>query len=137
MKYNDENRYTGGGVFGASSLFSVLVIVCLTVFAVISVQNALWEDKMSAHAAEITAQKYCAESDANKILAQLRNGKIPSGVNVNGNIYSYSCSVSDSLSLEVCAVINSADEYSILKWQYTSSLEWEADDGINVWDPTE
>ena len=92
---------------------------------------------MSHRAAEITAQKYRAECDANKILSELREGNIPSGVNVNGNVYSYSCPISDSQSLEVSAQINAADEYYILKWQYTPSIEWKADDDIDVWDGAE
>ena len=85
-----------------------------------------------------------ADCRAEEILNSLRRGTIPDGVACisenNGKqevntTYIYSCPVSDTQELEVKVRINQkARGYEILRWKIVSTVSWEREDTLNLWD---
>ena len=57
---------------------------------------------------------------------------MPDGVTKSGNIYKFTCPVSEIQILQVSIRITGAD-YEILQWQVTPVSDWEADDSLNLW----
>ena len=119
---------------GASSLLVIFAVLCLTVFAMLTLNTAQSATKLSVLSAENTVAYYSAELEANEILARLRNGEHVQDVIIDGNVYSYSCKISDVQVLNVTVKIDSANDYTVLKWQRASAKGFEADDLIDIWD---
>ena len=78
------------------------------------------------------ADYYDAELQAETILSELRSGNIPDGVSKNGDVYSYMCPVSDTLSLQVEVRIENS-QWEILCWRTDTTIEWTENDSLNVW----
>ena len=87
---------------------------------------------MSNAAAEAAAAYFKADLEAEKILAQLRQGELPENLSCDNGIYAWSCPVSARQRLDV-EVRLEGDEYEILRWQLVSSTAWQADDDLKVW----
>lgn len=120
---------------GGSSLLVIFAVLCLTVFALLSLSTVQADGRLSKIAAQAVAEYYAADEEAEEILADLRNGIVPEGVVQEGNCYSYSCRVSDTQELQVTVRI-SQNFYEVLRWQTVSITDWVADDSLNVWDGT-
>ena len=86
---------------GICSLLVIFILLCLTVFALLSLSTAKAGERLSKLQTQAVKDYYQAEVEANHILAQLRNGNLPDGVEQEGEIYSYSCRISDTLNLYV------------------------------------
>lgn len=145
-----KDREKNGGSFpavtGASSLLVIFSVLCLTVFAMLSMSTVTSKHRIAERNTQALQAYYAAEEDANRVLADLRTGKQPQGVKrsvaeVPGfgtrQVYEYSCYISDTKSLEVSVWISSDPdypaEYRILRWQEVSGFDWEADDHIPVY----
>ena len=120
-------------VIGASSLLVIFAVLCLVIFALLSVSTVQANGRLSDHAANAVMDYYEADAQAESILARLRAGEEPEGVSREGNLYTYTCPVSDTQVLAVQVVVEN-DEYTILRWQVISDVRWEADDKRPVWD---
>ena len=118
--------------FGGSSLLVIFAVLCLCIFALLGLSTAQAQQRMSLSAAEAVTAYYAADTKAEEILALLRQGQRPEGISHEGNIYSWSCPVSDSQSLDVSVKIDGAD-YEILRWQLVSTTDWVPDDRLKVW----
>ena len=118
---------------GGSSLLVIFIVLCLTVFALLSLSSVQADGRLSTASAESVHAYYAADCEAEQILAQLRQGNIPEGVTVSGNRYCYECVVTDTQKLVVETEITGGD-YRILRWQTESTLLWQADDGLQLWD---
>ena len=55
------------------------------------------------------------------------------GVVREGDRFSYACPISDAQELRVAVEIQGSD-YTILRWRAVSTVQWEADNSITVWD---
>lgn len=130
MKRTDTPAAVGG-----ISLLVIFIVLCLTVFALLSLSSAQADGRLSTASAEAVRAYYAADCEAEEILAQLRQGNIPEGVAVSGNRYCYECAVTDTQKLVVEAEITGGD-YRILRWQTESTLLWQEDDGLQLWDGT-
>ena len=119
-------------VVGASSLLVIFAVLCLTIFALLSISTLQADGRLSDHAANAVANYYEADAQAEEILARLRAGEKPEGVSREGNLYTYTCTVSDT-QLLVVQVMVEGSEYTILRWQVISNVRWEADDKRPVW----
>lgn len=119
-------------VVGASSLLVIFAVLCLTIFALLSISTVQANGRLSDHAAEAVADYYKADAEAEMILAKLRAGEKPAGVSQDGNLYTYTCTVSDTQLLAVQVVVEN-DNYTILRWQVISNVRWQADDRRPVW----
>jgi len=122
-------------VMGICSLLTIFAVLCLTVFAVLSVSTANSDRILSEKMADAVKGYYEADCEAEKILAQLRLGQVQDGVmEETESVYCYSCPVSETQRLEVRVRIDGVNHYEILRWQLVSSVDWETDDRFNVWD---
>lgn len=119
-------------VMGGSSLLTILSVLCLVIFALLSVSTVQSQRSLSEASAAAVEGYYAADCRAEEILARLRTGEVPRDVSKEGTTYRYSCPISDTQSLEVEVELEGGD-YTILRWQAVSTTDWEEDDSLNVW----
>lgn len=117
---------------GASSLLVFFGVLCLTVFAVLSITTAQAGERMSQNTQAAVAAYYEADGQANRILSRLRQGEHPENVTLDGDVYSYSCPISETQTLWVSVRIT-GETYEILRWQAVSTAQWEASDTLPVY----
>lgn len=117
---------------GGSSLLVIFAVLCLTIFALLGLSTVQAGERLSQASADAVSAYYRADTQAEEILARLRTGEIPDGITRSGDIYSYSCPISDTQTL-VVEVQLTQDSYSILRWQALYTGEWVPDDTIPVW----
>ena len=118
---------------GGSSLLVIFAVLCLTIFALLSLSTVQADRRMAEASYQAVQGYYEADTEAELILANLRSGNLPDNVTKKDNLYSYTCQVSETQALEVEVQITE-DSYRGLRWQLVSTTEWEADDGLDVWD---
>ena len=118
---------------GAVSLLVIFAVLCLTVFALLSVSTARAGQRLSDSSAGAVTGFYQADCAAEEMLARLRAGEVPAGVEEQGGVYSYTCPISDTQALAVVVRVDEAD-YTILRWQAVYTTDWQADDSLPVWD---
>ena len=130
----EERRYKSSGsmpaITGASSLLVIFSVLCLTVFALLSLSTASANHSISQRNSKALAEYYQAEEEANRVLADLREGKAAEGVVKKGGEAEYSVRISDTKKLMVKV---SLDDYSVLRWQEVSEPYWEPDEHIPVY----
>ena len=118
---------------GGSSLLVIFAVLCLTVFALLSL-GTVQADRRLADASAASVQAYYeADCRAEEILAQLRSGQRPEGVSGEGNEYWYVCPISDTQSLQVRVRLD-GDKWTVLQWQVVSTVLWEPDQSLDLWD---
>ena len=120
---------------GGSSLLVIFAVLCLTVFALLSLSTVRADGRLGDTSAQSVSQYYAADGAAEEILARLRAGKVPDGVTEDRGLYSYSCPISDTQALFVTVRVTGA-EYTILRWQAASTAPWTPNEDLNVWDGT-
>ena len=120
-------------VVGGSSLLVIFAVLCLTVFALLGLSTVQADRRLSDASAEAVRAYYAADVQAEKILAQLREGQVPQGVAVNAAFYAYVCPISDTQELQV-QLRCSGGTWEVLEWKAVSTASWETDDTITVWD---
>ena len=119
---------------GGSSLLVIFAVLCLTVFALLTLSTVQAGIRLSDRSAQAVLDYYRADTQAEEILAQLRRGVVPPGVTADGeHCYSYTCSISDTQALDVRVQVIGAG-YTVLRWQAVSTADWVTDDSIAVWD---
>lgn len=128
-------KHDGPTAVGGSSLLVIFAVLCLVVFALLSLSTVQAEGRLSAASSNAVTGYYHADAQAEAILARLRGGEIPEGVTADGTHYRYQCPVSDTQVLQVKVDLNGSD-YQVLQWQVVSVVEWESQDAPAVWDGT-
>lgn len=118
---------------GGVSLLVVFAVLCLTVFALLSLTTVQADRRLADASVQAISDYYAADRRAQEILARLRVGDLPEGVEKDGDIYAYECRISDTQELAVQVLIRKTD-YTILRWQAVSSQKWETDDLLMLWD---
>ena len=129
---NNKKRFAPAAV-GVSSLLVIFAVLCLTVFALLSVSTVQADLRLSESANQAIQGYYEADWQAEAILAQLRKGDCPPNVKEQDGIYSYACPLSDTQILAVDVAVDGA-EYTVLRWQAVSTTDWLSDDSLPVWD---
>ena len=117
---------------GGTSLLLIFSVLCLTVFAVLSLSTAKAGDQLSLSSEQSVLEYYAADTEAEEILATLRRGGYVDGVEEEDSVYSYSCPVNERTSLFVEVRIDGT-EYEILRWQ-TAVEESMIEENWDVWD---
>lgn len=117
---------------GLGSLLVIFAVLCLTVFALLSVSTVSAHQRLAESSRQAITGYYQADSQAEEILARLRSGQIPQGVSREGNRYTYSCPISETQTLAVCVEVE-GQQYQILRWQAIPTADWEAEDKLPVW----
>ncbi len=107
---------------GAASLLVIFVSLLLGVFS-LTVLGAAAQDKRAAEAsAGAAAAYYTADSEAERILAEIRSGELPAGVKKQGDRYFYTCPITDSLTLEA-EIVKDGEGWHIVRCQAVSGAE--------------
>lgn len=120
---------------GAVSLLVVFAVLCMTVFAVLSLSTVQADDRLSKALAENVSNYYDADCRAQVILARLRAGELPDEVQKNGDIYAFECPMSETQKLAV-ELKKKDGKFNILKWETTTAVEWNSNDSLQIWDGT-
>lgn len=128
---NEKHSFSPPAV-GGSSLIVIFAVLCLTVFALLSLSTAQSSAGISDAAAQTVIGYYEADYQAEQILAQLRSGRCPDGVELRGDTAYYSCPISDTQALFVAVTLD-GDQYEIKTWRVESTQTWSADDHLAVW----
>ena len=117
---------------GVSSLLTIFSVLCLTVFALLSISSVRSRQTLSDVSHAAVAGYYSADAAAEEILARLRSGELPPGVTKTGHTYRYVCPISDTQQLEVEVEVTGTD-YQILQWQSVSTTVWNGDVPPELW----
>ena len=108
-------------VVGGTSLLVMFAVLCLITFAVLSLSTVKAGDRLGEASAEAVMEYYAADYEAERILAQLRSGILPEGVVADGDVYGYSCPVSETQRLQV-SVQKVGEDWKVLRWMVVT--EW-------------
>lgn len=127
-------RFSPLAVGGASLLVSIFVL-CLTVFALLSLTSAQTEQRLSRRAVQTVTDYYQADAWAEELLARLKNGEIPPEITEIDGIYTYSCPISQHQTLFV-AVQPAGEDWRILQWQVQAHLPEGEEEPVELWDGT-
>lgn len=128
-----KNKRFAPPTTGGISLLAVFAVLCLTVFALLSISTVQANKRLSEASAKSVAAYYEADYKAQKIFARIRAGEVPEGVTTVGGQYTYQCPVSDSQAIEV-AVSRTDGQWRILRWELIQTKEWNTNESLNVWD---
>lgn len=130
---------------GASSLLVIFAVLCLTVFAMLSLSTVQADKRLSDASAAAALAYYEADTEAEQIFALLRAGELPDGVTVTtyaapvegaavrGSVYSYDCIISETQAIRV-ELAEQDGVWTVMRWQAVSTTQWEPDDSIDIWD---
>lgn len=128
----NEKRFSPPPV-GGISLLIVFAVLCLTVFALLSLTTVRANMRLADASVQAAADFYAADLEAQTVLARLRSGEVPEGVSMEDGVYTYACPVSETQELQVAVRVDGA-AYRILRWQLVSSAGWENDESLELWD---
>lgn len=123
---------------GGISLLTVFAVLCLTVFALLSLTTSRAGHRLSQASAQAVENYYAADCEAQLILAQLRTGEWPEGVElVEGEqrYAEYACPISETQELQVQVRLGEdEDSYEIIRWQAAPIGQWTLDEDLELWD---
>lgn len=128
----DKRQSNGPVIVGGSSLFTIFAVLCLVVFALLSISTVKADERLGDASAASVAAYYEADSRAEEILAALRRGEMPQGVTETEGKFVYACPISETQTLVVEVAVEGAD-YTIYRWQAVSVTDWQTDDSLPVW----
>lgn len=128
----EMKKQTAPIAVGGSSLLVIFAVLCLTILALFGLSTVQTDRRLAEASRKAVLGYYEADTEAEEILALLRQGTIPEQVTQKGDRYSYQCEISQVQALAVEVQVNGS-VYQILRWQLISTTEWETEDGMNVW----
>ena len=120
---------------GGSSLLVIFAVLCLTVFALLSLSSVQAERRLADAATQSVVDYYEADLQAEIILARLRGGEEIPGVEEKDGKYEFEVPISGRQTLSV-ALTREGDDWVVLRWQAVTR-EGELDDSLNVWKGSE
>ena len=121
-------------IVGGSSLLVIFAVLCLTVFAMLSLTQAQADRRLARNSWSAVTGYYQADCQAQEILSRLRAGERPQGVTEEGeSTFSYACPISDTQTLQV-RVRLAGESYEILAWRAVFTADWQADEDLDLWD---
>ena len=136
-----------GGVSGAVSLVMIFCVLCLAVFAVLTLATADREAKLTDMTAQNAADYYAADAAAVQIVSALRDGKTPETDIEIEHVFSeypdgaretaaFTVPISDTQALEVEVLLadQNGPNFQITRWQTVYTGEWEPEEYMNLWD---
>ena len=119
-------------VVGGSSLLVIFAVLCLTVFALLSLSTVLADERLNRASVNAVTAYYEADTRAEEIFARLRQGELPEEVTETNDIYTYNCPISENQTLQV-ELQKTAAGWEVLCWQAVVTAEWE-EAPLNLWD---
>ncbi len=131
----------GGGLSGAVSLVMIFCVLCVSVFAVLTLATAMNEKRLSDLAAQRAAEYYEADCRAAEIVSELAAGREPAeDVDISltgseeGQIVEFSLPAGGERVLMVRAALDGEGGCRVLCWKTGYAGGWETDDTIEIWD---
>lgn len=118
---------------GGSSLMVIFAVLCLTVFALLSLSTVQAEKRLGDASVATVSAYYEADRQAEEIFARLRSGEHLPEVEHTEEIYSYECPISDGQVLSVELRCNGG-AWTVLRWQAVSTVVMDAAGTLAVWD---
>lgn len=128
----DKRKGASVSGVGVSSLLVIFGVLCLVVFAMLSVATVRAGERLGDSSEAAVLSYYEADSQAEWILAKLRAGEVPGCVTEENGIYSYRCPISETQVLAVRVAVQ-GQSYEILQWQAVSATGWDTEDTLPVW----
>ena len=133
----------GGMGMGSALIVLVFVVLCLTIFALITLSSANYDQTLAQTAAHTVKEYYEADTLAETIVAQiLESATTPAavlGVEIQSEVYDgsetvkFTCPVTDTKELQV-EIVLAGDACSVRAWRMQDSDSWELIDiGLPVW----
>lgn len=128
----------GGNVSGAVSLVMIFCVLCLAVFAVLTLATAQREKTLSDLNARRASEYYAADAAATKISAALRAGETPDAdvryeETGSGTVAEFAVPFGEQR-LEVRLLLTPDGACEVQRWACTYQGDWQTDDSIDVWD---
>lgn len=121
MKKLDKTTFL---LFGGGAMLATFGILCMVVLAMLSITSARSDRHQAESSNQNVAEFYAADRHAQNIYARLKLGETVEDVLVDGNIYRYTCPVSENQVLEV--ELEKTDEgWKVLRWQAVSTEQQE------------
>jgi len=137
MTENRRDRVSPPAV-GAVSLLVSFAVLCLTVFALLSLTTVRADQRLEETSAQAVRDYYAADLEAQAILSRLRSGVQSEQVTIqsdsSGTYASYACPISDTQELQVELELGEEGAYRVLRWQVVPVGEWELDETLDLWD---
>ena len=130
-----KRRRTSAPVVGGSSLLVFFAVLCLTVFALLSLSTVQADQSLSEQSAQAVGEYYAADLQAEALFARIRAGECPDQVTEENGVYTYACTISDTQELRVMLKQEEAG-WTVVQWQAVSTVHWQEDDLLPVWDGT-
>lgn len=122
----------GGSVSGAVTLVMIFCVLCMAVFASLTLMTARREAALTDLTAERAQAYYEADRVATERVAALAQGETPQDVTISGETASFTVSAGGSMQLKVHVRLDESG-CSIEKWTTVFDGDWETDDSIEVW----
>ena len=119
---------------GGASLLVIFAVLCLTVFALLGFSTVQADKRLADVSIQAVSDYYAADCAAEETLAKLRAGQLPEGVTLTGDVYAYSCPISPTQALQV--EVRSGD-WEVLRWQAVSTIQWQENTDMELWDGNE
>lgn len=119
---------------GGSSLLVIFAVLCLTVFALLSLSTVQAEKRIADASIRSVEAYYEADLQAEKIFARLRAGEMVPGVTGAEDIYTYACSISENQTLMV-TLKKTGESWTVLRWQAVAE-PGESGEMLPVWNGT-
>ena len=129
----NKERRMSTPIVGGSSLLVIFAVLCLTVFALLGLSTVQAGGRLSQTMADSVSAYYEADCMAEEIYARLRSGEMPAEVTRTGDTYAYTCPISNTNELQV-ELRQNGDQWEVIRWQSVSTVVWESDDSLNLWD---
>jgi len=119
-------------VVGGSSLLVIFAVLCMTVFALLSLSTVLADGRLNQASVQAVSAYYEADCQAEEIFARLRQGELPPEVTETNGMYTYSCPISETQTLQV-KLQKGVEGWQVLRWQAVVTAEWE-EEPLTLWD---
>ncbi|MBR2122949.1 MAG: hypothetical protein IJ930_08525 [Lachnospiraceae bacterium] len=138
-------------LIGVSSLLVIFSVLCLAVFAMLSISTVQTDKMLITRTVETVSARAAADAKAQTALAGLREGLGQAAgeaagitdLTQEGSIWHYSCPITENLRLCVSVEIGAADDaagadggqrdYRILRWQEEIIKNWVPDEDLDLW----
>ena len=130
---DNQPRKLQAPMVGGSSLLVIFAVLCLTVFALLCISTVQADQRLADASINAVSAYYAADGEAEKILAQLRAGEMPEGVQQENGVYRFTVTVSQTQMLLVEASVSDAEHWTVNCWRTMSTTQSNADELLNVW----
>lgn len=123
----------GNAISGVVSLVMIFSVLCMAIFAALSLSTAQREERL----ADLTAQRaeayFQADRTALRTLAALGRGEKPEGVTIAGDRASFTVPAGGELVLSV-RLAREGTNWTIRQWKTVYAGDWQTKNELEVWD---